>query len=315
MSAAAAAILEGMPEPRTCACSTRGGVTVIIAGPVVLFRFAADDTAMRNIAVAVLRQLGFPGQEVAAVLGLTANYVATLHQRALRDGTAALVRPAGRPRGDREAAWEQARAVAGRRGAGRGDRAAAGGEPVHGAAAAGPGARAGPAAGRRCGAGLDTRAGGRGPGRTRSRAAPEPGEPARARAGPVPPGAGAAWRAAGSGPRSAATVRSRYAGAMLLHAFAARAGAGDDLAGRGRADAAPRTWRCCRRSACASRSARPRPSSSSTWPRPRPGRWPGWRRCRGCGRCGPGWPRSPTATDPLELQADVRRPRCWPPTR
>ena len=36
--------------------------------------------------------------------------MATLHQRALREGTAALVRPAGRPRETGEASWERARA-------------------------------------------------------------------------------------------------------------------------------------------------------------------------------------------------------------
>ena len=74
-----------------------------------LFRFAEDDTAMRHVAAAVLRQLGFHGQDVAAVLGLTPNYVATLHQRALREGTAGLVRPAGRPRETGEESWERAR--------------------------------------------------------------------------------------------------------------------------------------------------------------------------------------------------------------
>jgi len=34
-----------------------------------------------------LRQLGYGGQAVAAVMGLTVNYVATLHNRALREGT------------------------------------------------------------------------------------------------------------------------------------------------------------------------------------------------------------------------------------
>ena len=44
------------------------------------------------------------------MLGLTPSYVATLRQRALREGTAALVRPAGRPPETGEDAWEQARA-------------------------------------------------------------------------------------------------------------------------------------------------------------------------------------------------------------
>ena len=61
------------------------------------------------MAAAVLRQLGSAGKDVAAVMGLTANYVATLHQRALREGTAALVRPPGRPGKTGAGAWERAR--------------------------------------------------------------------------------------------------------------------------------------------------------------------------------------------------------------
>ena len=38
-----------------------GGQTAIFAGSLQLFCFPEDDTGMRNIAVAVLRQLGFPG--------------------------------------------------------------------------------------------------------------------------------------------------------------------------------------------------------------------------------------------------------------
>ena len=49
--------------------------------------------------------------------------------------------------------------MAGAGSAGRGDRAAAGGEPVHGAAPPGPGARAGPAVARRAGTVAGTRAG------------------------------------------------------------------------------------------------------------------------------------------------------------
>ena len=61
--------------------------------------------------MAVLRQLGYGGQAVAAVMGLTVNYVATLHNRALREGTGGVVRPQGRPR----ASWSRAR------GSGRGN--------------------------------------------------------------------------------------------------------------------------------------------------------------------------------------------------
>ena len=109
MSVAAAAILEGMPDPRDLHRLDTGGETVIFAGTAELFRFAEDDAAGRHLAAAVLRQLKFPGKDVAAVLGLSPAYVATLHQRALREGTAALVRPAGRPQETDAAAWDRAR--------------------------------------------------------------------------------------------------------------------------------------------------------------------------------------------------------------
>src|ERR1035441_340958 len=110
MPAAAAAILDGLPDARDLHRLDSGGQTMIFAGSVQLFQYAEDDTAARNVAVAVLRQLGFGGKHVAAVMQLTPNYVATLRQRSLRDGTAGLIRPAGRPRETADASWEQARA-------------------------------------------------------------------------------------------------------------------------------------------------------------------------------------------------------------
>ena len=109
-SAAASAILEGVPEAADLRVLRSDGVTWVFAGKTALFRFADGDSAMRNIAVAALRQIGFSGTQVAAALGLTTNYVATLHQRAQRDGTAGLVRPRGRPRTVTGQDWEQARA-------------------------------------------------------------------------------------------------------------------------------------------------------------------------------------------------------------
>jgi hypothetical protein len=243
MSAAAAAILDGMPGPRDLHCLDSGGETVIFAGRVQLFRFAEDDTAMRHIAAAVLRQLGFPGQDVAAVLGLTPNYVATLHQRALREGTAGLVRPPGRPPETGAASWERARQW---RAAGVRDAEIA----------------------RRLGVNQSTvlrrlgRAHVQDPLPPAPRPEPEPEErPAPAATGSaqaaepavqpvpagleaaaepetgdgVPPGLESGAAELGTGPPA---IRSRYAGAMLLHAFGARAGAGDILQDAG-ADAQP----------------------------------------------------------------------------
>ena len=231
MSVAAAAILEGMPDPRDLRRLDTGGETVIFAGSAELFRFAADDTAMRHVAAAVLRQLKFPGKDVAAVLGLSAAYVATLHQRALREGTAALVRPAGRPRETGEAAWDRAREW---RAAGVRDAEIARRLGVNQSTVlrrlgrvhvqdllpqAEPEPQAGPEP-------EDAEA-----------AVPEPGS-RPGPAGPVPPGP---VPPAGDGQRPAepVTVRSRYAGAMLLHAFASRAGAGEIFRAAAGQDAAP----------------------------------------------------------------------------
>ena len=182
---------------------------------------------MRNVAVAVLRQLGFGGTEVAAVIGLTPNYVATLALRSLREGTAGLIRAAGRGRPARRRGTGPGRG--GRPGCGRGDRAAAGGEPVHGAAQARPAhvqealpltpaAAAEPGAGEHPGRGTPGRGtSGHGAGASSSRDGARPG----------------------SGPATAA-FSSRCAGAMLLHAFFARRPPG-------RCSPAPpgrRTWRC-----------------------------------------------------------------------
>ena len=229
-SAAASAILEGMPEAADLRVLRSDGVTWIFAGKTALFRFADGDAAMRNIAVAALRQIGFPGTQVAAALGLTTNYVATLHQRAQRDGTAGLVRPRGRPRTVTGQDWEQARAwraarvrdaeIARRLGVQQstvlrrlGPAQVQGElEPQDAAAAPGPAAAAsredqplqpGPEAVP----GDDEQE----PGQTERAPQPEPGV--------VPPGFAGTTRAAeGSG------VFSRYAGAMLLHAYPGRAG-------------------------------------------------------------------------------------------
>ena len=111
MSAAVAAILEGMPEPRDLRMHEHDGRCVITAGTVVLFSYDAGDIVMRNIALAALRQLGFKGRAVAAVLGLTENYVSTLHNAALRDGSAALIRHdrLDRPDTVTQQQWELAR--------------------------------------------------------------------------------------------------------------------------------------------------------------------------------------------------------------
>ena len=211
MPAAAAAILDGMPDARDLHRLDSGGQVMIFAGSVQLFWYAGDDAAARNVAVAVLRQLGFGGAEVAAVMKVTPNYVSTLYQRSLREGTAGLIRPLGRPRETAGASWEKARAW-------RAD-----------------GVRDAEIA-RRLGVNQSTVLRRLGPVHA---AEPLPLEP---RPGPAEPeadaaepaGAGGSGGGDGSGARDGdarpETVRSRYAGAMLLHAFFARAAAGTVLA-------------------------------------------------------------------------------------
>ena len=232
MSAAVAAILEGMPEPRDLRLQEHDGRCVITAGRVVLFEYAAGDAVMRNIALAALRQLGFKGRVVAAVLGLTENYVATLHNAALRDGSAALVMQdrRGTPGKVTAQQWEQARAWR-----------------AHGASDAEIGRRlqvAHTTIGRALGPREQAPAREREPGWAPAEPlftgpGPEPGpepepepEP-ESEPGPGP-GAGAGLPPAGglrAWPLPAGGVfRSRYAGAMLLHAFGGRAGAGEILA-------------------------------------------------------------------------------------
>jgi hypothetical protein len=233
--AAVAAILEGMPEPRDLRMHEHDGRCVITAGTVVLFDYAAGDVVMRNIALAVLRQLGFRGRAVAAALGLSEAYVATLHSAAKRDGSAALAMQdrRGTPGKVTAAQWEQARAwreqgasdaEIGRRlgvanttvGRGLGPRGQA---PAPGGEAGRPPAEplfTEPEPGAGAGPGTEREP------EPRADAEPEPG------AG-LPPGGGPpAWPLPAQG-----ALWSRYAGAMLLHAFLAQAGAGTVLAAAG----------------------------------------------------------------------------------
>ena len=298
MPAAAAAILDGMPDARDLHRLDSGGQTMIFAGPVQLFQYAEEDTAMRNMAVAVLRQLGFGGTEVAAVMGLTPNYVATLRQRSLREGTAGLIRPAGRPRETGEASWDQARAW---RAAGMRDAEIARRLGVNQSTVL-----------RRLGRAHVQEAlplhAGAGPLQSRGPGNPQAGEPrsgagASSRDGALPgPGSG---RAAGG------CVRSRYAGAMLLHAFFARAAAGAVLAGAaaGREDVALLTAvSMCFALGAATTEQFKHLAAAEAGPLAGLSALPGLRALR------PELARIADAADPLRLQR-CSRPRCSPRTR
>ena len=224
MTPAAAAILEGMPDPSLLHRADRDGTTWILAGSVVLACYPSADTGLRNVAVAVCRQLGFGGRAVAEVMGLTENYVATLHNRALREGTAGLVRAPGRPRKLAAGAWEQA---ARWRAGGASDSEIARRLQVAqstvfrrlGPAAVQEQLPAGGPAGE-----PEPQAGGpeAGP------AAPGPGESAAPGPQASEPAAPEPSSRPAAGPGSAAGTEaapSRYAGAMLTHAYYDRIGA------------------------------------------------------------------------------------------
>ena len=221
MTPAAAAILEGMPDPSLLHRLDRDGTTWILAGSVVLACYPSGDAGLRNVAVAVCRQLGFGGRAVAEVMGLTENYVATLHNRALREGTAGLVRAPGRPRKLAAGAWENA---ARWRAGGASDSEIA---RRLGVAQSTVFRRLGPAA-------VQEQLPGGGPAgeaepQAGQPAAPEPGEPAAPE--PGEPAAPSSWPAAEPGsPAGTVAAPSRYAGAMLAHAYLDRIGADAILA-------------------------------------------------------------------------------------
>ncbi len=219
MSAAVAAILGGMPDPRDLRLHEHDGRCVIMAGSTVLYDYAASDVVMRNMALCGLRQLRFAGRKVAAVLGLSEAYVATIHNAAKRDGSAALIMQdrRGTPGKITAQQWGQARAwraegvsdaeigrrlnvvntTVSRALGRRGQAPAPGGEPGQVPAEpliAGPDLEPGPAS------------------EPEAQPEAEAGRPARTQA-------------------ARGVVTSRYAGSMLLHAFFTRAAAGAVLAG------------------------------------------------------------------------------------
>jgi len=275
MSAAVTLMLGGMPSPRDLHLHRAAGRVVVLVGSTVVAEYGETDLAMRNMTIVTLRRVGFPGWRVAEVFRLTPTYVARLKTAAARSGAAALAGQdsPGRPRALGEDRWDLARQwrEQGESDLEIGRRLGVAGTTVARRLAAQP---AGPAAGADAGPvqeelefaepatepGRDpelapgsrpepwTRADSgqeeeqqdeeRGPGRVTGLAA-EPGPEEAAGAardgaagGPPspPPGPG--------GPRITGGVFwSRYAGAMLLHAYTARAGAGQVLesaAGAGR---------------------------------------------------------------------------------
>jgi len=261
MSAAVALMLEGMPSPWDLRLHRAAGRVVVLVGSTVVAEYAEGDLAMRNMVIVTLRRVGFPGERVAEVFGLTPTYVSRLKTAAARGSAAALAGQdgPGRPRALGEDKQELARQwrEQGESDLEIGRRLGVAGTTVARRLAARP---ASPAAGADASPGqeeLEFAEPATKPGRDLELAPesrPEPGpradsgqeeeqedeeqEPGRVAGLAAEPGPG--------GPKITGGVFwSRYAGAMLLHAFTARAGAGQVLesaAGAGRPGGRPRRF-------------------------------------------------------------------------
>lgn len=98
MGAAAGNVaFEGMPAREELRLWRADGWVTVTCGPRVLFSFDETDIGMRNLAMVALCDAGRSGVEVAALFGLSADYLSKRRVRARRLGSVELVRPLGRP--------------------------------------------------------------------------------------------------------------------------------------------------------------------------------------------------------------------------
>ena len=88
---------ENMPVPAGLALVACDGQVLVSCGRSLLYRYEDGDTGMRNLAIVALTDAGRRVDEVAAVFSLTATYVSMLRGRARAQGSAGLVRRRGRP--------------------------------------------------------------------------------------------------------------------------------------------------------------------------------------------------------------------------
>lgn len=85
------------PRPPLSVHHNNDGGCVVLAGPVVVFGpYEPADLGMRNLGVVTLTQLGFAVGAVAAALGIQPGYASTLRTRFRENGSAGLVRVSGR---------------------------------------------------------------------------------------------------------------------------------------------------------------------------------------------------------------------------
>jgi hypothetical protein len=247
--------LPGMPHPWPLRVTRTGDgrAVAVHAGPLLLSAFSAGDLEMRDLVICSLTEGSrFQGRTVAAAFGIQPSQVSRIRSRYRQHGASGLARQMGRPPILSAARLRQARQWAGqglthaeighRLGVSRsriselikqhGTLPAPG--PLFEEAEVTEATAAGPAAGD----GEDTAPGQR-PGTTESTTVGEgeqdtggSGDGAGTdgqsagdeRAGAEGDGEGASWRVATR--IESGTVACRYAGAMLVHAFADRIGAG-----------------------------------------------------------------------------------------
>ena len=330
MSSTTEPTLEGMPGPEPLRLFTHQGEAVVLSGRRVLFRFPAADIGMRRLAMVALTQAGQSVKAVAQAFEVHPNYLSTLRKTAREQGSAGLVKVQGRPVKLTGAQREQARrwseqGVSGQEiarrlqvsdslisrlvGAGRWapepvqdefpddtdtDTDTDAPTPTTPTDVAGPGV-----------------------------ADREPPEPVAAEPAVVEPGDGLGGAVAGSSRLGAAGVDSRYAGAMLLHAFYDRVGAAAVFAPLTGAGPAPARSRRCDDVALLTAtsvafalgvgSVEATKHLSVT----RSGRWPGWTGCPSCAPCDPGWPSWPRPVTRWRCRptwperCSTRRRRCW----
>jgi DNA-binding CsgD family transcriptional regulator len=86
-----------MPDPGPLRLLTHEGETVVLSGRLVLFRFAVADIGMRRLAMVALTQAGQSVKAVAQAFEVHPNYLSTLRKTAREEGSAGLVKAQGRP--------------------------------------------------------------------------------------------------------------------------------------------------------------------------------------------------------------------------
>ena len=97
METAIAQELGEMPEPWRLKRSEVSGQVLVFRGPHLFASYEKRDLGMRNLAIVGLTNAGFSGGDVAACFGLTPVYVSMLRGRAKHHGSEGLVRRLGRP--------------------------------------------------------------------------------------------------------------------------------------------------------------------------------------------------------------------------